>query len=221
MVDVDYHTEHVALLRELKVGASPAPDWMPDEEPWYREYKDECLRTYLDQTKQLPRKPSMGSLAVDSRAIVGPLELLKHLQDEARARFTAAVLSYEPDTRPWNVRHTTKSEYPVVPVVDPVTWMVTRHGVFEAGAKVVACSDAVGPLLMTYAPLLPVAQCGPAWAERLALPNDLEALNEGHWTAMALTALSPTRLTSSLLSTSQRATEFKHQPSSDATLGRR
>ena len=194
VVDVDYHSATLQLIKELGVASAPALHGHLVEESWYRAYKDEAFRQYGEATKHLPRKPDLKALTLDELDTVGPLEPITRLSAEARAQFTSVVTSFEVDDRAWTVRHDKKAEYPVIPVVDPVTWVVREHGLLETSMGPRPIAAAVGPALADLAEFLPVATCSAAWAQQLGLAATVDTVDPALWQAAMGVALSAERI---------------------------
>jgi len=194
LVDTAYHSSTLQVIKELGVASAPAVHGHLGEESWFRVYKDDVFRQYAEATKHLPRKPNVSALILDELDTIGPLEPITRLSQPARARFTSAVLAFEPDGRPWTVRHSSRAEYPVIQVTEPVTWAVKNHGVMETSLGVRTLGEAVGPELAAYSAYLPVAQCTADWAKVLGIATTLSEVSGETWSAALQSALSAERI---------------------------
>ena len=181
-VDVHYHHDVLETLERLGVRAAPAlGGFLGRDEGWLAEYYEECLAIYAEATRDLRQHPDQNYLVPDRLPSYGPLEPLRHLSDEGRARFTSAVLSTEPDGQDWKIRHSTVAAYPQVRVPEPVTWCLEREGRLSTSRGIRPTRGCVSHELAPHDEFLPVADCRDAWASRFSLPTRLSEVTASIW----------------------------------------
>ena len=116
-IDTDFHAADVALLRGLGATDSPSEGQELKYDPLYQSFRSECRTRFI--SRGLPRNPHEYRLVFDCTTGSGPLEVLKLLSDEGRARYTDALLSLETTYDEWTMRHNTQGIYPPLACESP------------------------------------------------------------------------------------------------------
>ena len=116
-------------------------------------------------------------------SFAGPLDRLDFMSDQARARYTAAVLDMvSGDDASWTVVHATNpASFPRLQVASPVSWRLRRAGRVTTSLGVRKTSMAVAPRFKALAELLPVADCSPEQAAFLRLPSTPDRIPDAIW----------------------------------------
>ena len=181
LLDTAFHEKELGLLRRLGAASAPTPTGGGMSEPWFQEYMGEALEAYLSKLKAHGANPNRGLLDFRHQPFAGPLTPLTGLSDEAKARYSVAVLSAAEDLRPWFFHHTTQNRFPEQPWPNPVIWMVQRFGLLKTSLGNLPADQAVAPDLARYSAILPVADIPAEAAARLELPGKLDQLSSEHW----------------------------------------
>lgn len=181
-VDVAYHAEEIAVMKELGAVSGPCPNGGSTGESWYAEYLDSAVSIFMERLKG--RKPNRTYLRFDQNKTAGPIEALSHLSFAGKARFTEALLLASCDEKPWTLSHQTQEAYGCTIHDPPALWIARNKGCLRTtlgGAR--PLRDAVGPALLEWAKFLPVAECSEETAERLNLPSEFSQLTRAQWSA--------------------------------------
>ena len=182
-IDVGFHAPDLEILSAL--GALPAPTVgrTIQGEPWFPEYCHYAFTSYLAALPPDHAQPQESKMEFERGTTeVGPLEVLRQLGEEGRARFTASIYQLDPAPSPWRLTHTTRTAvYPTTPVLAPHCWWVQREGRLRTSLGVRAVSGCVADTLRHWDKVLPVAQCPEGWVDVLGLPRTLEALDPASW----------------------------------------
>ena len=142
-VDTEYHRADLMLLARLGVTSAPEPNRPLSGDPAFEWFLYNCRRKFT--ARALPKKPLWRKLNFDSMAGSGPLQVLKRLSDEGRARYTDALLSLETTYGGRTMRHDTQRIYPELPCPNPATTMLAEHGRIRCAGEIVPLADALGP----------------------------------------------------------------------------
>lgn len=183
VVDVEAHGSHALLLSRLGIVALPEPG-MTDFRTWNQasEYLRAARRAYYDADWKLPSKPQWGYLVFRSKPpFAGPLAVLKSLDDDARGRYSAALLHAEGDLAPWQMGHKTRDVYPTLEYEHPLIWLLRREGRLNTPHGPLRIDECVHPALAAVSPLLPCADVEHGLAEQLGLPQRLESMTRAQW----------------------------------------
>lgn len=142
-VDTEYHRADLKLLARLGVTSAPEPNRPLSGDPAFEWFLYNCRRKFT--ARDLPKKPQWRKLNFDSMAGTGPLQVLKRLSDEGRARYTDALLSLESTYGGRTMRHDTQRIYPELPCPNPATTVLAEHGRIRCAGEIVPLADALGP----------------------------------------------------------------------------
>jgi len=181
-VDIRFHSDDLAVFRELGLRERPSTSARPEGEAWFEEYREAvhaaCLRSLNPGT---PR-PALSRLKVEGATVGGPLHLFRSLSPESRAAFLEAL----PDdavvdnwTRQIGAQSNTRQA-----VMSPIRWMLKKYGTVSTSQGVKPLGEAVGPQLAAYRDVLPVADLSPEKARKLRLPTTVEDVPPEHWESL-------------------------------------
>jgi superfamily II DNA or RNA helicase len=169
-VDMTFHADDLAALRELGVRDRPAPAVDPRNDAWFGGYVDMAWRRYCATLPATGRTPSMRSMRVDGAMPPGPLHLLSDLGHEGRDR----LLRHLPEAAlvtSWTVQHG-NNHSARLEIPSPLVFMAHEHGWLTTSQGLRRVRSCVGPALADHTDLLPVAEISPALAAALGLPAD-------------------------------------------------
>ncbi|MEU5161030.1 DEAD/DEAH box helicase [Streptomyces sp. NPDC020875] len=178
-VDVDFHSDDLAVLRMFGMTDRPTSGHRPDDEAWFAEYRDTIYEQYCAALPSNASRPQPHRLHLEGAPFGGPLHLLPRLSDEGRAAFVRAMPDeslVEHWSRQFGVQASTRGT-----VRSPVNWMLRRHGRLPTSKGALRPAEAVGPQLHAYADVLPVADISPEKARKLRLPTTVEAVPQDRW----------------------------------------
>ncbi|QIQ04652.1 DEAD/DEAH box helicase [Streptomyces liangshanensis] len=167
-VDPVFHSDDIAVFDEFGLRDRPTGGRQPAAEPWFEEYRSAMHEEYCRTLASDAPRPTLHRLKVEGAATGGPLHLLPHLSDEARAAFVKALPDDSVIDR-WTVQIGVQASTRR-PVVSPLRWMLRKHGMVPTSQGIVALEDAVGPQLHGYSDVLPVADISAEKARKLHLP---------------------------------------------------
>ena len=142
-VDTDFHRADLRLLARLGVTNAPEANRQLSGDPAFEWFVYTCRRKFT--ARDLPKKPHWRRLQFGSTVGSGPLQILKRLSDEGRARYTEALLSLESTYGGWTMRHDTQRIYPELPCPNPAIAVLNEHGRIRCAGEVVPLADALGP----------------------------------------------------------------------------
>jgi superfamily II DNA or RNA helicase len=181
-IDTRFHQNDLELLVEFGATVGPTSGRGAVSEPWFWNYRQEAVTTYQASISSKAGRPSYAKLEFDAEDLPGPLEPLRHLTEEGRARFTEAVFGADPDPKPWVLAHGTRRDaYPVRQFPSPVIWLLRREGRLRTSRGVKTVASCVGPGLAELADFFSVVDCPVRTADLLGCPNTPAALRADHW----------------------------------------
>ena len=158
-IDMEFHEPDSELLKKLGAVDAPENDRNLASEPWWREYRNNCVEKWLSRnpgvastrsTSLVFKRPILETLlpasAKDQREHgVGPLQVLTILSDEGKATYTDALLDQEATYRKWTMWHKNKKgNYPEEKFDAPAIWMLRKHGRVNTPDGIVPLADALG-----------------------------------------------------------------------------
>ena len=177
VLDVAVHAEDIPLLRalgELLAGM------IGFQESWYRTYRQEMVARFVGRP-DLDARPSESHLIFDENGYAGPMSSLGLLSEESAARLSAAVIQHSEARRPWVMRHSSQPRYGKLECPNPALWQVRKHGVLATSLGLRETALVVGPDLVAWSDVLPVADVDPVVARQLELPNSPAETNRAVW----------------------------------------
>nr|WP_107905626.1 DEAD/DEAH box helicase [Streptomyces chartreusis] len=183
-VDMRFHSDDLAVFREIGLLELPSTSVRPEQEGWFEEYREAVHTAYLHGLDQRAHRPALNRLKVEGAAIGGPLHLFRSLSDESRAAFLKAL----PDdavvdnwTRQIGAQSNTRQA-----VMSPIRWMLRKHGTVITSQGIRPLREAVGPQLAAYRDVLPVADLSPEKARKLRLPSTVDEVPPALWEPLLL-----------------------------------
>ena len=142
-IDTEFHRADLELLGKLGATARPESDRELWSEPFYGLYLHRCRDLFIkrpDHPRRLHRKKLSFRAALGS----GPLEVLKWLSNEGKARYTDALLSRESTYRGWVMRHETVDRYPDLIRSNPAIELLREHGRIGCVGEYAPFADVLG-----------------------------------------------------------------------------
>ncbi len=178
-IDIVWHRDDRALLTLL--GASGGPALHPERagERWLDDYERWAVKRYYELLPRGGPRPAEGYLRVHTGTVPDPLGLMPSLSPAGRAALTRTALDLGPE-QDRTVAHATVAHYPRQPVVGPVTWYLSRHGVVETALGPTSVSLALAPDERVK-DVLPVARVTREEAERLGLRRGTADIRDREW----------------------------------------
>lgn len=182
VVDLDFHGDDLAVLRELGMTDVPVLGLHPKDQHWFREYHVERHAEYCAGLDSTASRVQLATVALTGQPTVHHLHVFLSLSAEGKAAFLAEM----PDeglVEHWsrqigsNVRTRTRVE-------SPVRWLLREHGFVNTSMGVVRVVDAVAPELAELASVLPVADLGAEKARRLGLTASVENVDSARWSEL-------------------------------------
>ncbi|BCJ73694.1 hypothetical protein CS0771_32380 [Catellatospora sp. IY07-71] len=166
-VDLGTHAADRALLTALGMSDVPVADLDPRQDEWFDQYQAAALEAMCAALPAGVPYPKASNTVVEGANPAGPLGLLPALSEEGRCLF----LKHLPPgglVRDWTARANRQTQH--AQVDSPLVWMAKKHGRVQTNEGTVAVRSAVGPSLVEYRDILPVAQIDRAVADLLDLP---------------------------------------------------
>lgn len=144
-VDTQFHEEDEKLMRRLGVTEEPCDDRDLSFEPTFASFRNSSRAQY-SKRDGLPRDPRWSYLDFTATKGPGPLEVLTVLSDDAKARYTEALLALDGSYKPWTMWHTgtNRQEYPKMRCPSLTTIMLREHGRIRTPHRIVPLSEATG-----------------------------------------------------------------------------
>jgi len=181
-IDVAYHATELELLAALGAATGPGITKDAKPEPWFDEYRGVAIGLFLQALGDYSQQPHFDKLVFKPAVQLAPLEVLRHLTEDARVRFTTAVLEADPYLKPWQMVHSTRElHYPSVHVPAPHVWLLLREGRLQTSLGPQPPASCVGPRLQEWAALLPVTNITDEAGVTLGLPSSLQELTPDLW----------------------------------------
>ncbi|MEU0074273.1 DEAD/DEAH box helicase [Streptomyces sp. NPDC006332] len=178
-VDTRFHSDDLSFFREIGLLERPSTSVRPEGESWFEEYRAAVHAAYLRGLDQRAPRPALNRMKVEGSAIGGPLHLFRSLSEESRAAFLKAL----PDdavvdnwTRQIGAQSSTRQA-----VMSPIRWMLRKYGTVSTSQGIKALGEAVGPQLVAYRDVLPVADISPEKARKLRLPTTVDEVPAARW----------------------------------------
>ncbi|WP_445282922.1 DEAD/DEAH box helicase [Streptomyces sp. DSM 118148] len=178
-VDTGFHSDDLAFFREIGLRERPSTSVRPEGEDWFEEYREAVHASYLRSLDQRAPRPALNRMKVEGAAVGGPLHLFRSLSRESRAAFLKAL----PDdavvdnwTRQIGAQSSTRQA-----VMSPIRWMLRKYGTVSTSQGIKSLGEAVGPQLVAYRDVLPVADISPEKARKLRLPTTVDDVPAERW----------------------------------------
>ena len=143
-IDTEFHGHDLDLLDKLGATARPTSDRRLSSEPSFISFGDRCRQRFVSPDRYLPRNPQLGKLQFVSTIGSGPLEVMRLLSDEGKARYTDALLSLDGTYTRWTMRHA-RPIYKPLTCSNPAVEMLREHGRIQCADSYVPFKDILGP----------------------------------------------------------------------------
>jgi superfamily II DNA or RNA helicase len=181
-VDVRFHTDDLAVLRELGMTDGPRSGCRPEHDTWFHEYHQWAHGEYCRELNATASRVQLQTVGLSGAPTAGPLHLFAGLSDEGKAAFLAAMPEdglVEYWTRQIGSKVSSRNR-----VLSPVNWLLRDRGTVNTSMGLVALRDAVGPQLDAFASVLPVADISPDKARRLGLTVTVDDVEPRRWSEL-------------------------------------
>ncbi|MER7574516.1 DEAD/DEAH box helicase family protein [Streptomyces sp. NPDC126514] len=178
-VDTRFHSDDMAFFREVGLRDRPTGGHRPEEEPWFEQYREVAHKQYCATLPDQASRPTLARIKLEGAAIGGPLHLLPELSNEARANFLK-VLPEDALVDNWTLQVGAQVSTRRA-VASPMRWMLKRHGSVPTSQGIRPLSEAVGPQLIAYRDILPVAEISAEKARKLRLAASVEDVPDSFW----------------------------------------
>lgn len=190
-IDVGFHAQELTILKTFGAAPSPITNGGREDEPWFDEYQREAAERYMERIRGSGASPNRHQLGFRRRPFAGPGSPLRlQLSNDARCRLTHALLQASSDLDHWTFCHLTQSRYPELSVDHPLVWLIRAKGLLRTSFGPARVDLAVGPDLVDFRALLPVAEgLSRSAARALRLPSEPGGLSSEHWTILLRAAL--------------------------------
>jgi len=180
---IDTKTAPEELLKGLGASQYPIDGFDVQNEPWFQEYREECVKNYLDNLPSGHSKPQPQYLSFVERPMIGSVLPFFELSEEQRMRFCEYLLARPEYFVAWEMAHRTQTDnYPRVPFPSPYHWLLLKHGRIQTSQGPQAIEDAVGPSLGLLGRILPIAAIDEQLAITFNLAQSVGELRPDHWT---------------------------------------
>lgn len=153
-VDLEFHRADLNLLSKLGATEGPITDYQFSSERSFRGFENKCRQAFTD--RKLARKPHWDRLRFDSTTGSGPVEVLKLLSEESKARYTEALLLLESTYNRWTMQHETQRIYEPLQCSNPAIEALREDGRIPYADQYVPFADILGPHPTNQAALLMV-----------------------------------------------------------------
>ena len=145
-VDMKFHANDKGIFTQFGVEEKPRRIFIPIDSS-YQSYFNFCKREYQKYCRSMRyRNPRCDKLAFLNRDEdpegTGPLEVLRHLSNEGRARYTDLALRLDGTYERWTMHHMTR-DYPQKKFESPAVWMLRQYGMVRTSQGIVALSDVI------------------------------------------------------------------------------
>jgi superfamily II DNA or RNA helicase len=183
-VDMAFHSDDTTFFAEVGLRERPVTGVRPAEgEEWFDEYREALHAAYLRKLDNRAPRPGLKTMKAEGSPIGGPLHLFRALSEESRAAFLQAL----PDsavvdhwTRHYGTRINTRQS-----VVSPIRWLLRKYGTVATSQGIKPLKEAVGPQLVAYRDVLPVAvHLSEEKARKLGLPTTVDDVPSDRWDAL-------------------------------------
>ena len=129
VVDMTFHAGDRDLLSKLGVVAEPHDNAHLRGEVW-NYYLDRCRRTFR---RENDGSPQLSRLEFDENTSSGPFDVFEYLSNEAKARFTGALLNLDATYKPLTMRHDTQTKYEPMSFPAPAAYVLHWYGTVAIG----------------------------------------------------------------------------------------
>ena len=145
-LDTGFHEADLDLLRGLGATAEPRPECELASEPWFGGFRSRCRDEFYGECRRqnIQRTPQLHYLHFVSTTGSGPLNVMKVLSEEGRARHTECLLLLEETYELWTMRHKTQDIYPKLERLPPALEWLKEYGRIRTDSGIVPFKSALG-----------------------------------------------------------------------------
>ena len=143
-INTNFHGDDLDLLDKLGATAKPKSDRRLSSEPSLIWFEDRCRQRFVSPDRNLPSNPQLGKLQFVSTIGSGPLEVMRLLSNEGKARYTNALLSLDSTYTRWTMRHA-RPIYEPLKVPNPASESLREYGRIRFAGNYVPFKDILGP----------------------------------------------------------------------------
>lgn len=129
VANMAFHSDDRDLLSRLGVVAEPHDNVNLSGVAW-NDYLDGCRKRFREKNGG---SPQLAYLEFDESTSSGPLDVFNYLSDEAKARFTDALLNLDATYEPLMMRHATRTQYKPIRFHPPAIKALRQHGLVAIG----------------------------------------------------------------------------------------
>ncbi|MEU9579692.1 DEAD/DEAH box helicase [Streptomyces chilikensis] len=180
-VDMTFHSDDVAVFRDLGLFAVPTRETQDIQDSWYEEYRTAVYEAYC-RTLGTRSRPTIGRMRTEGSPVPDSLHLLLRLSDEGRAAYLKAIPDRLIVDRWIRQIGTASGSREAIP--SPARWLIRKYGTVPTSQGPRRPAEAVGPQLSAYADVLPVADISEEKARKLGLPDKVDLVPENLWTKL-------------------------------------
>jgi superfamily II DNA or RNA helicase len=181
-VDVEFHDGDLPVLRRLGLMDRPMPDQDPSLDGWFADYRKWAWERYRRAHPDKTSMPQLQAMRLKGANPAGPLHFLQELSKEGRAAYLRNLPRTGQVVR-WTVQHGSQSATQIS-IASPLIWMAHKHGCLATSRGLRPAKRSVGPGLVAYRNVLPVAELPDALASDLMLPATLAKVPSAIWTEL-------------------------------------
>ncbi len=144
-IDVQYHEAELPLLTQLGAVDSPRAGHELSLTR-SRQFTNRCKTVFQERAKRdIGRRPQDDLLRFEKPETGGPLDLLELLSEEAKAKYTWALLALDDTYKQWTMRHSTQDHvYRLMDFESPAIEVLRQHGRIETRDGTSPLSDGLG-----------------------------------------------------------------------------
>ncbi|WP_449061622.1 DEAD/DEAH box helicase [Planomonospora algeriensis] len=179
-VDLEFHSQDKPILRDLGLRDGPVSSIDPRDEPWFAEYAESRWKRYRRTPAGKETSFSQSAMKLDGTSPAGPLHFLTELSQEGRDAFLRNIPELGLVTT-WTMRVGRQTAAARQPVMSPLKWVARTYGYLRTSKDLRQVTRCVGPQLLQYQSVLPVANVSVALADMLGLPGDLSDIRAPLW----------------------------------------
>ena len=151
-VDMKFHANDMEMLEFLVQEREPVKTYLGFDSSLFA-YSNSCkseyqrwCEIYIGQRPRTDKLVIYRDIESELWEGTGPLNVLRHLSDEGRARYTDIALGLDETYQKWEMVYETRArntKYPVKEFESPAVWMLKRHGMVRTSNGIVALSDVI------------------------------------------------------------------------------
>ncbi len=145
LVDISFHAEDLALLKQLGATDGPRAECDLVRESWFSGFRSDCRDEFYGRLSPGSSQPQRDYLNFVSGIGSGPLEVMEALSEDSRVDYTEALLSLDATYEYWVMRHETRRDtYPRIDYASPAVDMLKKYGRIRTSEGIVPFRSALG-----------------------------------------------------------------------------